>query len=959
MKTHLPNFFTKLLTVGLLCCVFAFCNILVSSAQQFVTSIEAEAGTRAGGLTIATANAGYSGTGYVTNMNNTGDNLTVSVTVPSAGNYSLVIRYNGPYGPKDQDVYVNGQFVSSLNFPQTTTYTDLTAGSLSLNAGVNTISIHKNWGYTDFDKFTLYTVPLHDYSTVAATPIDANATAKTKALYNFLKSSYGTTILSGQTSDFYNTVSPNTAKKPVIRAYDFQHYTVGYSYKWNNTTNSQGFGWEDDGTTQAAIDWYNSTCQKGIVAFHWHWHSPSGGQAGTNTFYTNSTTFDVSKAVTQGTAEYTAIIRDIDSIATQLKKLQTAGVPVMWRPLHEAGGAWFWWGAKGSAPALALWDIVYNRITNYHNIHNLIWQWSTPEPTWYPGNSKVDMLGYDSYPGAYNYGTQKLIFDQLYTLVNGQKMLAMTENGPIPDPDACFTSDAKWAYFMSWSDLVTQQNSAAQLSLVYNHTKVTTLDEMPNATGTIVLTAAGPTTFCAGGNVLLNTTTGTGYTYKWYNGANIITGATSASYSATVAGSYTVIATTPNACAFTSNAIVVTVNAKPTITGNVTVCAGSILQLTGSATAAATAPWVSASTTIANVSNAGMVTGVAAGTSIITYTNSNGCTNTIQITVNPKPTITGNATVCVGSTTQLTGSATAATTAPWVSASPTIATVNSTGMVTGVAAGTSIITYTNSNGCTNTVQITVNPKPTITGNATVCVGSTTQLTGSATAAATAPWVSATTTIATVSSTGMVTGVAAGTSIITYTNSNGCVISKTMTVTASTVWYLDSDGDGKGDPAATTQACAQPNGYVAIAGDACPNDVNKIAPGNCGCGATENSCLDCMGVPNGSAALDVCNVCAGGTSGITPKTNISQCATTATVSSLASGLKVYPNPSATEFTIEVSSGTFTATIYNAAGLKISSNTYETNGIVGANLPQGIYMVYIEQDGNVELRKLVKE
>ncbi len=866
-------------------CILALFLSNVSNAQTLVTSVEAEAGTRAGGLTIATARAGYSGTGYVTNMNNTGDNLTVSVTVPAAGNYKLVIRYNGPNGTKDQDVYVNGVFVSSLNFPATTGYTDLTAGSLTLNAGSNTIGIYKNWGYTDFDKFSLYTVPLHDYSTVAAAPIDANATAKTKALYNFLKSNYGTTILSGQTTDYYETVSPNAAKKPAIRAYDFQHYTVGYSYKWNNTTNSQGFGWEDDGTTQAAIDWYNSTCQKGIVAFHWHWHSPSGGQAGTNTFYTNSTTFDVTKAVTQGTAEYTAVIRDIDSIATQLKKLQTAGVPVMWRPLHEAGGAWFWWGAKGSAPCLALWDMVYNRITNYHNIHNLIWQWSTPEPSWYPGNAKVDMLGYDSYPGAYIYGTQKLIFDQLYTIVNGQKMLAMTENGPIPDPDACFSSDAKWSYFMSWSNLVTQQNSAAHLSLVYNHSKVMTLDEVPVSSGSIVLTAAGPTTVCLGTNVVLNVTPSTGYTYKWYNGANVIAGATSSSFTAATAGSYTVVATNPNTCAFSSNAIVVTAN--------------------------------------------------------------------------PKPTITGNATVCVGSMTQLTGSATAAATTPWVSASPSVATVGSTGMVTGFIPGTSVVTYTNSNGCTNTVQITVNPKPTITGNATVCAGSMTQLTGSATAAATTPWVSASPSVATVSSTGMVTGVAAGTSVVTYKNSNGCAQTVTITVTASTLWYLDSDGDGKGNPAATMQACSQPNGYVAIAGDACPNDANKIAPGNCGCGAAENSCSDCMGVPNGSAALDVCNICAGGTSGIIPKTNISQCATTATVSSLAAGLKVYPNPSATEFTIVVSSGTFTATIYNAAGLKVSSNTYETNATVGANLPQGIYMVYIEQDGNVELRKLVKE
>ena len=88
----------------------------------------------------------------------------------------------------------------------------------------------------------------------------------------------------------------------------------------------------------------------------------------------------------------------------------------MWRPLHEAGGGWFWWGAKGSGPAKALWDMMYDRLHNHFGLHNLIWIWSTPEADWYPGNAKVDIMGYDSYPGAYNYTPQKNMFDQLYNI---------------------------------------------------------------------------------------------------------------------------------------------------------------------------------------------------------------------------------------------------------------------------------------------------------------------------------------------------------------------------------------------------------------------------------------------------------------------------------------------------------------------------------------------------------------
>ena len=1198
-KIQLKNF-----AAGLCVVAIPLFLVLTSQAQTLVTSVEAESGTRAGGLTIGTANAGYSGSGYVTNMTSTGDNLTIPVTVPTAGNYKLVIRYNGPYGAKDQDIYVNGVFVSSLNFPATSGYTDLTAGSLTLNAGNNTIGIYKNWGYTDFDKVTLYTVPLHDYTTVAAAPIDPAATTEAIALYNYLKSNYGQKIISGQTSDYYTTVSPNASKKPVIRAYDFQHYTVGYSYLWNNTTNSQGFGWEDDGTTQAAIDWYNSTCQKGIVAFHWHWHSPSGGQAGTNTFYSNSTTFDVSKAVTVGTTEYTAVIRDIDSIATQLKKLQAAGVPVLWRPLHEAGGAWFWWGAKGSAAALALYDILYNRLVNYHGVHNLIWEWSTPEPSWYPGNAKVDMLGYDSYPGAYNYGTQKLIFDQLYTIVNGQKMLAMTENGPIPDPDACFTSDAKWAYFMSWSDLVTQQNSAAQLSLVYNHAKVITLDEVTVATNTAQLTAAGPTSFCTGGSVLLKANVAKGYTYKWYNGTNVISGATGSSYTATTAGSYTVAVTATGSCTTTSAAVVVTIGgpaAAITAVSSTTFCQGGSVQLNASTGTGYTYQWNVGGNPISGATNASYTANTTGLYTIkITASTCNTTSVGTQVTVNAPATASitsgGATTFCQGGNVMLTSNtgssykwmlggnaisgatnisytasasgaytvevtnasnckATSIVTTVTVTAPPT-ATITAGGATTfcqggnvmltsntgssykwmlggnaisgatnisytASASGAYTVEVTNASNCKATsiaTTVTVNTLPiaTITsGTNTACSGVSVLMTASAgssykwmlsgnaisgatnatyTASSTGPYTVEVTnasnckatsaainfpvntnTIPTITASGPTTFCLGGSVVLTastgasykwmlngnaisgathasytasdggsytveVTNAQSCVLTSQATtvgvmamptpvitasgattfcqggsvvltvstapsykwfnggtaingatnatytantsgsytvetaqgptckvtsdpiqvsVTSTLTWYSDTDGDGKGDASASMQACTQPTGYVSIAGDACPNDVNKIAPGNCGCGATENSCLDCMGVPNGTAALDVCNVCAGGTSGVTPKTNISQCTATATKSALAANIKMYPNPTADNCKIELAGSEFKVTIYTAAGIQISSNEFQNEAIVGSGLPQGIYLIRIEQDGNVELKKLIKQ
>ena len=459
--------------------VFLFCCTQVSFGQTVtpVDSAEAENGVLTG-VKVEASRPGYSGTGYVTGFDEDGDKVTVTVSVPEKGLYKIVIRYNGPYGNKTQDIYVNDGFSSPVAFPATGTFADLDAGSYIFNEGTNTITLLKSWGWMEVDKFTVYTTIKNTYN-ITPDLVDAGADSVTKSLYDFLVLQFGKKFISGQTDSYYNLINANTGRKPMIRSWDFQSYTDGYAYCWDNQINDHTFGMVDDGSVQEAINWYNNTNHEGIVNFHWHWHSPSGGEAGTNTFYTSETDFDVTQGVTPGTEEYEDIIRDIDTIGYQLKRLQDAGVPVLWRPLHEAGGGWFWWGAMGPEACKELYSMLFDRLMNYHELHNLIWIWSTPESDWYPGNESVDIAGYDSYPGVYNYGTQKSAFDILYNLVNGKKLIAMTENGPIPDPDDCLTTDAPWLYFMSWSNLVTQQNTGKHLRDVYNHPDVLSFEGDP------------------------------------------------------------------------------------------------------------------------------------------------------------------------------------------------------------------------------------------------------------------------------------------------------------------------------------------------------------------------------------------------------------------------------------------------------------------------------------------------
>ncbi len=210
----------------------------------------------------------------------------------------------------------------------------------------------------------------------------------------------------------------------------------------------------------------------------WHWWAPSGGRA----FYTADTTFDVSLAVTPGTEEYDLILRDIDIIADLLLDMQARGIPVIWRPLHEASGAWFWWGAKGPEAYQALWDILYDRLVNVHGVHNLIWVANAQDPSWYVGNDKADIIGEDIYPGERVYSAYVQKFEEAFETVDGKKMVALTENGVIPDIRQMQAFDVMWAWNMPWwGDFTTTDKFTEDEFMIdfYQHEDVLNLDDLP------------------------------------------------------------------------------------------------------------------------------------------------------------------------------------------------------------------------------------------------------------------------------------------------------------------------------------------------------------------------------------------------------------------------------------------------------------------------------------------------
>jgi uncharacterized protein YjdB len=349
-----------------------------------------------------------------------------------------------------------------------------------------------------------------------------------------------------------------------------------------------------------------------------------------------------------------------------------------------------------------------------------------------------------------------------------------------------------------WSNGATTPTITVTPNATTNYSVTYSNNGTASGSGTVTVNPA-PTinggqdqTVCAGATVTLNGTGGASYT--WDNGIS-----NGVAFVANATTTYTVTGTDANGCTNTDQ-VTVTVNAAPTLNAlnNQTLCAGaSASAVTFSGTAGATYAWVNSNPSIGlAASGSGNIAVFTASnatanpiTGTITVTPSQaGCTGipqTFTITVNPNPTITGNNPLCAGATLQLTGSGTAAANNAWASGTPANGTVSNTGLVTGVNAGNTTITYTNANGCTATQPITINANPTITGNTVICPNTTSQLTGSGAPAVNNAWSSSNTAIATVSNTGLVTALSFGTSTITFINNNGCTATTTINVSNPT------------------------------------------------------------------------------------------------------------------------------------------------------------------------------
>ncbi len=303
----------------------------------------------------------------------------------------------------------------------------------------------------------------------------------------------------------------------------------------------------------------------------------------------------------------------------------------------------------------------------------------------------------------------------------------------------------------------------------------TTTVNISSAIGSI----AGASVVCTGQTATLTNST-SGGTWTSSNTAIATVGLSSGIVSGITAGTAT-ISYRLSGCLATA---VITITATPSaITGNANVCMGASTAFTHTITGGS---WSSSNPSIASVnSTSGIVMGVNVGTATISYFVSAGCYVTKSIGVNPLPnTIYGDSTTCPGSYLSFTNTTPDGT---WSSSNTSVATIGSvSGIANGLAAGTSLISYTKTTtGCFKSKILTIiSGSGTISGTSYLCSGSTTTLTSSVGGGS---WTSSNTTAATVgASSGILTGASAGTTTISYTIGGGCY--STLIVTVSTMAY---------------------------------------------------------------------------------------------------------------------------------------------------------------------------
>ena len=438
-------------------------------------------------LSVKKTRTGYSGKGYVTGFvkgekNGKKSSAVCTVEIPSSQHYDITVCV-----ASDANVFnaiaVNGKKTCEFEISGTEQFIRVTFTGVFLEKGDAEFSVFVMDGNFDFDYIEIINNDnIADVRYIAEPKLcNPNAGKEALALMEYLSECYGEYVLTGQYASTRENIELDliyqiTGQYPAIRFGDLRNYSLNQSAETDEI--------------QACINWAE---RGGIVGLMWYWAAPIGRPS----VYAASCDFILSNAVTDEevstmskdsitklvkskklSEECAAIIDDIDAIALQLSVLQEKNIPVLWRPLHEAGGGWYWWGSQGAEAYQWLWKTLYLRLTYYHELNNLIWIWNGQDVAFTVPGDMYDIASLDIYISSDDeMGSRMEQFQRLNELAETNKLLAISECGSVPNIDNMFRDNSVWSFFGLWygkyimnasGEFSGEYNTAENLKRVYN-----------------------------------------------------------------------------------------------------------------------------------------------------------------------------------------------------------------------------------------------------------------------------------------------------------------------------------------------------------------------------------------------------------------------------------------------------------------------------------------------------------
>ena len=448
---------TKVMKRYLIFLFLSVCGIVSAYAQNDV-KLEAESAAYTNCKLVEDSK--YSG-GKALELTESNAKITFTYTASEAGKYAVYVCYDGLYGAKVVNVEVNGGATSVQGANK---LEELSAGNFIMTKGDNTIVITPSWTWFRIDYIRIEKGGSTVQFDIASAPVDADASECAKTIYTFLRDNFGKKTISGiMTGDMTSAngdVTQHDDVKAVYLASGKYPALIGFDFM-NATGKYESESWYKEYTASCIALAEDTYKRGGLPAFTWHWRDPSRksgdfycekeGKVLCDTRITDAMNADGSWNT--ASSLYANIIKDIDTVSDHFLALQNKGIACIFRPLHEASGAWFWWGASGAVPYVKLYQLIFDEMVKVKGVHNVIWVWNpnaVGDSDWNPGESYYDVISIDIYNDDNDHSSNYAAFDKLKTLSGGKKIIALSENGPIPDIDKEFEEEAVWSWWMPW-----------------------------------------------------------------------------------------------------------------------------------------------------------------------------------------------------------------------------------------------------------------------------------------------------------------------------------------------------------------------------------------------------------------------------------------------------------------------------------------------------------------------------